>query len=382
MYLCKSSYIWKHAPEDSYITHNLHIRSNRADCAGSTRIRALGVGFRLHTRNRRSGEPYVHGKERQRPAAGHPRRGDHVRLHGARIFEATNPPGRETRSHGRPTTDQPIRATFDRELWVYSSDRKRIATLTIRGQVIPRPKSIEEQYPVDAGGGLRLSSTLCAFTYMYPGERMQSVIGYANTSQHEIRLELRPEVASGLLSVDYPQTIAPGARGQINLGYLIPADRPRYGTIRDAMQVFVDGRSRDVRIVTHGIGADNPARMPEGRAPRCEISENILKFGPVKHNAPRATVAVRPLEYGTRRTRRPIGGERRPRHRDAPPRHDGFSRAGGRSRGGARPGPPAVRRDERLPDHRDERPRAAHAPHPCDSDHRGVKKEKRHTTKR
>ena len=176
--------------------------------------------------------------------------------------------------------------TFDRELWVYSSDRKRIATLTIRGQVIPRAKSIEEQYPVDAGGGLRLSSTLCAFTYMYPGERMQSVIGYANTSQREIRLELRPEVASGLLSVDYPQTIAPGARGQINLGYLIPADRPRYGTIRDAMQVFVDGRSRDVRIVTHGIGADNPARMPEGRAPRCEISENILKFGPVKHNAP------------------------------------------------------------------------------------------------
>ena len=115
---------------------------------------------------------------------------------------------------------------------------------------------------------------------------MQSVIGYANTSQREIRLELRPEVASGLLSVDYPQTIAPGARGQINLGYLISADRPRYGTIRDAMQVFVDGRSRDVRIVTHGIGADNPARMPEGRAPRCEISENILKFGPVKHAGP------------------------------------------------------------------------------------------------
>ena len=67
---------------------------------------------------------------------------------------------------------------------------------------------------------------------------MQSAIGYANTSQREIRLELRPEITSGLLSVDYPQTIAPGARGQINLGYLIPADRPRYGTLRDAMQVF------------------------------------------------------------------------------------------------------------------------------------------------
>lgn len=194
-------------------------------------------------------------------------------------------PGAETRiTVTYDPTNRP--GTFDRELWVYSSDRKRIATLTIRGQVTPRPKSIEEQYPVDAGGGLRLSSTLCAFSYIYPGKRMQSVIGYANTSPREIRLELRPEITSGLLSADYPQTIAPGARGQINLGYLIPADRPRYGTIRDAMQVFVDGRSRDVRIVTHGIGADNPAGMPEGRAPRCEISENILKFGTVKHNAP------------------------------------------------------------------------------------------------
>lgn len=126
-------------------------------------------------------------------------------------------PGAETRI--TVTYDPANRpGAFDRELWVYSSDRKRIATLTIRGQVTPRPKSIEEQYPVDAGGGLRLSSTLCAFSYIYPGKRMQSVIGYANTSPREIRLELRPEITSGLLSADYPQTIGPGGPG---------ADQPR-----------------------------------------------------------------------------------------------------------------------------------------------------------
>lgn len=127
-------------------------------------------------------------------------------------------PGAETRiTVTYDPTNRP--GVFDRELWVYSSERKRIATLTIRGNVTPRPKSIEEQYPVDAGGGLRLSSTLCAFTYIYPGKRMQSAIGYANTSQREIRLELRPEITSGLLSVDYPQTIAPG-----------PGDRSTWAT--------------------------------------------------------------------------------------------------------------------------------------------------------
>ena len=44
---------------------------------------------------------------------------------------------------------------FSKELTVYSSDRKKIATLTVHGTVTPRPKSIEELYPIDAGGGLR-----------------------------------------------------------------------------------------------------------------------------------------------------------------------------------------------------------------------------------
>lgn len=183
---------------------------------------------------------------------------------------------------------------FERTLWIYSSERKRIATLTVRGHVVPRKKSIEELYPVDAGNGLRLTSTLCAFTYIYPGVRMQSAIGCINTSDHPIAIELRPdpEIRSGLLQAEAPQRLAPGARGQINLAYLIPAAAPRYGTLRDALELYVDGRSRGVTIVAHGIGADNPAEMPEERAPRSEVSTNVLKFGTVRHGAPMQTLPL------------------------------------------------------------------------------------------
>ena len=51
---------------------------------------------------------------------------------------------------------------FDKELWVYSSERRKIASLHVRGNVTPRAKSLEELYPVDAGNGLRLASPLCA----------------------------------------------------------------------------------------------------------------------------------------------------------------------------------------------------------------------------
>ncbi len=174
--------------------------------------------------------------------------------------------------------------TFDKELWVYSTQRKRIATLTIRGNVTPRPKSIEELFPVDAGGGLRLSATLCTFAYIYAGKRMQGAIGYVNNSQHPLRLELRPEVSSGLLTIEAPRMIAPGERGEINLSYLIPADKPRYGTIRDALEVVADGQSNGTLLVVHGIGVDTPPGGANPKVARAEVSENFIKFGPVRHS--------------------------------------------------------------------------------------------------
>ena len=126
--------------------------------------------------------------------------------------------------------------SFTKELWVYSSEKRKIATLTVQGSVIPRQKTVEELYPVDAGGGLRLASTLNAFSYIYPGRQVQAAIGYANTSKRPVRLELRPETTSGALRTNYPKQIAPGERGEINFTYLIPADKPRYGAVRDALE--------------------------------------------------------------------------------------------------------------------------------------------------
>ena len=115
----------------------------------------------------------------------------------------------------RPGEKTTVKVTFDpanrpgaftKELGVYSSERKKVATLTIRGNVTPRMKSTEELYPVDAGGGLRLSTTLNAFSYIRPGQQVQSAIGYANTSGKTIRLELRPLESSGLLTVTAPRS--------------------------------------------------------------------------------------------------------------------------------------------------------------------------------
>lgn len=174
---------------------------------------------------------------------------------------------------------------FDKELTVYSSERKKIATLAIRGSVIPRPKSIEELYPVDAGGGLRLSNTLCTFTFIYPGKTVSASIGYANTSSRTLALDLRPLRSSGLLTPDAPQRIAPGEKGSITFTYRIPSEKPRYGTIDDALEVAVDHRSNGTLLTTHGIVIDDPATAGGKTGPKSQVSENMLKFGAVKRSS-------------------------------------------------------------------------------------------------
>ena len=194
----------------------------------------------------------------------------------------------------RPSEKTTIKVTFDptnrpgaftKELGVYSSERRKIATLTVRGSVTPRTKTTEELYPVDAGGGLRLASTLCTFSYIREGQQVQSAIGCINTSNRPVRLELHSKESSGLLAADYPRELAPGQTAEINLMYLNPEGAPRYGSLRDALEVRADGRGNGTLIVAHGIGIDkSPADAR--RTPKVQITENIIKFGPVKHNAP------------------------------------------------------------------------------------------------
>lgn len=175
---------------------------------------------------------------------------------------------------------------FRKELGVYSSERRKIATLVVQGQVEERPRSLEERYPVEMGA-LRFSQTLVSFSYLRPGQRQQSAIGYVNATGRPVTLELRPRERSGVMTVDYFGTVEPGAQGEINLSYRIPAAQPRYGTLRDVLEVVVDGHPTGRYLTAHGIGVDAP---PAAGAPRAlsELSSNTVKFGEVSRgSAPR-----------------------------------------------------------------------------------------------
>lgn len=173
--------------------------------------------------------------------------------------------------------------TFEKQLHVYSTQRERIATLSVRGSVAPRVKSLAERYPVDAGGGVRLTHTLCAFAYVHPGERAQSTVGVVNTSDRPVALTLLPQRTSGCLEATAPREIAPGEELTIDLAYEVAKEHPHYGTLRDALRIVVDGRPSDIYITAHAIAVD-PVPEAQEKRPVSEISENFVKFGVLKHD--------------------------------------------------------------------------------------------------
>lgn len=111
-------------------------------------------------------------------------------------------------------------------------------------------------------------------------------------------MELRPEEASGLLQADYPRRIAPNERGVLTFSYDLPADNPRYGTLKELLTVCIDGRPTRTDIFLHGFAVDDPRRVEQENAPKWQVNKNIINFGPVKRTGAPAERSLTLGNYG------------------------------------------------------------------------------------
>ena len=179
--------------------------------------------------------------------------------------------------YGRP-------GAFNRKLYVYNAKHERLAVLTICGEVTPREQTIEERYPIELGNGVRASSTLCSFTYIYLGKPIRAAISIVNTASEPRQFALQPSIESGFLNVEYPTTLAAGEQSAINFCYEVPLEKAHYGTLRDALHPVIEEVKSDKVLVTHGIAVDLPTKTTKESPPKMELSENILKFGAVKRS--------------------------------------------------------------------------------------------------
>ncbi|MDR2882970.1 MAG: DUF1573 domain-containing protein [Alistipes sp.] len=170
---------------------------------------------------------------------------------------------------------------FSKIVTVISGGGKFREYLTVTGRVIPRPRTVEEDYPNDMGGGLRLSTTLLSFRTVAQGSVVSMVTRWANTSTEPVTLAMQNDEQSGLLEIHAPETLCGGCRGDITFTYDL-SRRTAYGPMVDVVRPVVDGTPAKATIYASATGVDNFVGADAAAAPKLFFDAMFHNFGEVR----------------------------------------------------------------------------------------------------
>lgn len=168
---------------------------------------------------------------------------------------------------------------FSRTIQVILAPHNKKYVLTITGDVTPREKSVEENYPFDMGGGLRLSANYFPLSFIEQGKRVESQVKYANTSKRAITVTLRPETQSGELKVDLKQNIAAGEQGSFSIAYDLSGQKNIYGVLNDKYYVDVNGKESKYKLMINGHAVDSFSAEQRNLPAICTIGPRTINIG-------------------------------------------------------------------------------------------------------
>lgn len=134
--------------------------------------------------------------------------------------------------------DRPGR--FDKTVTVYTNTKPEITVLTIKGEVIPHEKTVEELFTFPVGDKLRFESVQLAFTNVKKNEKKMRVMQVVNVSKEPVKLEFDNLPAHLTLKAN-PETLKPGQKGLIE-GTYDATKNQGWGNVNDMVRIKVNGK--------------------------------------------------------------------------------------------------------------------------------------------
>ncbi len=127
---------------------------------------------------------------------------------------------------------------FNKTLTVYTNSKPEVIVLTIKGEVIPHEKTIEELFifPV---GTIRFESNHLAFTNVKKTEKKIRVMQVVNTSQEPVKIEFE-QLPPHLTLKANPETLKPGQKGIIE-GTYDATKNGGWGNVNDMIKIKLNG---------------------------------------------------------------------------------------------------------------------------------------------
>lgn len=172
---------------------------------------------------------------------------------------------------------------FNKSITVTSNAENSTVTLFIKGNVIPKPKTIEDDYPIVIGD-LRLKTNHLAFMDTYVGKLKTDSIPVYNSSDKDIKISYSG-VPAHITIKTVPEVIKPKQKGDIIITY-DAAKKQDYGFVSDRFQIVLNNESPSNNSITVSakILDDFSILTPEQKAnaPKAVFDKLEYNFGTIK----------------------------------------------------------------------------------------------------
>ena len=170
--------------------------------------------------------------------------------------------------------------SFRKYITVISNSNPGSIRLTITGEVIPKPKSIEDDYRY-AMGPMRLKSNHLAFGNIKNTQKNEKRLEVINNSDESVQIAFE-RIPGHIAIAAEPETLKPKQKGYLVAHYNAP-QRNDWGFVIDRMGLKINGVSeRNYSLVISANIEEDFAAMTAGQlanAPVLEVDDSEFKFG-------------------------------------------------------------------------------------------------------
>jgi hypothetical protein len=127
---------------------------------------------------------------------------------------------------------------FSKTLSVYSNSKPEVVVLIIKGEVVPREKTVEELFTFPVGA-VRFESNHMAFTNIKKTEKKIRVMQIVNTSTAPVKVEFTGLPAHLEMKAN-PETLKPGQKGIVE-GTYNASKNGGWGNVNDMVRISLNG---------------------------------------------------------------------------------------------------------------------------------------------
>jgi len=172
---------------------------------------------------------------------------------------------------------------FSKSITVTTNANPPTSVLRITGEVTPKPRTIEDDFPRELGE-LRAVTNHLALMRVKDSEIKTDSVKVANTTDHNLTITFS-EIPSNITISAVPKTLKPGQQGALVVSY-DAKKKNDYGFLMDKVGIVINGKDDNkTRLTISATVEEDFSKLSEKEiqnAPKIVFDNPVFNFGKIK----------------------------------------------------------------------------------------------------